>query len=163
MKRIASSKYFLLFISLILLNLRSEAQHIVDSLKNIVQTNTDKIKVADALLELTNQLITTDEKKAYEYGNQSILLSKEIKYTHGEIEALNTIAVLDKNQGLYSHSLTRLKEALLLAEKTNDESAIADCYLNIGDVYSTLKNYDKAIANYEKSYELNKKIGRAHV
>jgi signal transduction histidine kinase/CheY-like chemotaxis protein/HPt (histidine-containing phosphotransfer) domain-containing protein len=155
MRQINPYKLFLFFT---LLNIHSEAQTAIDSLTNIVQTNTDKIKVADALRALTNQLTTIDEKKAYEYGNQSILLSREIKYSHGEIEALNSIAALDKNQGLYSQSLTKLKEALQLAEKTNDESATADCYLNIGDVYSTLKNYDKAITNYEKSYELNKKV-----
>lgn len=155
MKQIAQ---YSLFILIILLNQISVGQSAIDSLKKIVQTGHDKIKVADALRELAKELSATDEKKAYEYGNRSIRLSKEINYSHGEIEALNTIAALDKNQGLYSQSLTKLKEALELGEKTNDEIGIGDCYLNIGDVYSTLKNYDKAISNYEKSYELNKKL-----
>ena len=149
---------FNIFLFLILLNNYSKGQSAIDSLKRIVETDTNKIEVADALRELTNQLITTDEKKAYEYGSRSIHLSREINYPHGEIEALNSLAVLDKNQGLYSQSLTKLKEAILLAEKTTDENATADCYLNIGDVYSTLKNYNRAIANYERSYDLYKKL-----
>ncbi|MGZ4049080.1 MAG: tetratricopeptide repeat protein, partial [Bacteroidia bacterium] len=138
----------------------SESQSAIDSLKRFVQTSNDKIKVADALRELTNDLTNTDERKAYEYGNRSIQLSKEINYTHGEIEALNSVAAVDKNQGSYSEALTKLKEALDLAEKTNDESALANSYLNIGDVYSTLKNYNNAIDNYEKSFDLYKKTNQ---
>ncbi|HEY1039913.1 MAG TPA: ATP-binding protein, partial [Bacteroidia bacterium] len=68
---------------------------------------------------------------------------------------LNEISLIDLTEGRYSKALGMLKEALHIAEALPDTVAMAKTYITIGDVYSVLLNYDKAIDNYNNAYKLN--------
>jgi len=137
---------------------KSQDKHYVDSLnKTLDTTSNDKLK-ADIFRELVYEYMYVDVKKAYECGQKSFNISKETGYTHGEIDALNALSIIDKNEGHYSKAFAKLKEAIMLCEKTNDNEAESRTYLNIGDVYTQLKDYRKAISNYQKAYEINTAI-----
>lgn len=136
------------------LHLSAQENAAIDSLQNIISSTTNKKAKADALVELSIEYTTYNSPKAYEFAKQSIAFSQKINYPHGIIEGMNSLATLENNRGHFSEALTKLRDALTLAQKGNDKSATARCFLNMGNIYTTLKNYEKAIENYQKSYDL---------
>ncbi len=128
----------------------------IDSLSNILQTaSNDQIK-ATTLQQLAHEYIDVNSKKAYDFGLQSVELAKKIKDVNCEVAALNELAILDRNGGDYSKALSTLKIAIQIAETANDTLSISKCFIAVGDVYSTLLNYDKALSYYQEALALNK-------
>lgn len=155
----ASSKYtFVLILLFVVMVARSQDKDYIDSLNKTLDTTSSSQLKADVLRELCYELTYLDVKKAYECGERSLSISNQTGYTHGTIEALNALSIIDKNQGAFSKSFIKLKSAVLLASDTKDSASLARTYLNIGDVYSQLQNYEKAIENYEKAYAINNKL-----
>ncbi len=126
----------------------------MDSLALLLNKSTDDYQKADLLRELAFELTVHDNNKSIDYVNQSISLSKKINYSKGIIEGLNQLALNERTKGNYSLALIHLKEAFLLAQNESDLNLSANSLLNIADVYSTLKNYNKAILYYQKAYEI---------
>lgn len=150
----ANNTFYILFFFFFSLHLNAQENPAIDSLQKIISSTHNKKAKANALIELSIEYTTYNSSKAYEYAKQSIAFSKEIKYPHGVIEGMNSLAILENNQGHFSEALTKLRDALTLAQKENDKSATARCFLNMGNIYTTLKNYQKAIENYQKAYDL---------
>jgi signal transduction histidine kinase/CheY-like chemotaxis protein len=150
------NKILLLSLAFSFLFLKGNAQDdsTIDSLLGLISDVKEDKPRADAMIALATEYINVDAKKAYEYAKRAAGLSKKIRYTRGEVEAINILATLDNNQGKYADALIKLKSGLQMAEDCKDKVAIAKCYLIIGDVYSTLKNNEKAIRNYEQAYTL---------
>ena len=107
------------------------------------------------LQRLAHEYIDIDAKKAYAFGLQAVTLAKQINDVDCHVAALSELAILDRNSGNYSKALTTLKEAIKIAETINDTISISKCFIAVGDVYSTLLNYDKAIKYYEEVLVLN--------
>ncbi len=144
----------LFYIFLIFLITHSFAQTREDSLLVVLNGTTDDYKKADLLKEIALEYTTHDNNKSIDYVNQSIALSKKINYSKGIIEGLNQLALNERTKGNYSTALIHLKEAYVLAQNESDLNLSANSLLNIGDVYSTLKNYNKAILHYQKAYDI---------
>ncbi|MES2762761.1 MAG: ATP-binding protein [Bacteroidota bacterium] len=128
----------------------------IDSIKLVIKNSTDGRVKANALQKLAHEYIDVDAKQAYNYGLQSIELAKQINDPSCEVAALSELAILDRNQGDYLKALSVLKEAIQIAENINDTSAISKCFIAVGDVYSALLNYNKALDYYEEALTLNK-------
>ncbi len=150
-------KHRILFIFLLLFSvLKAQHSKSIDSLNKLIDSTSSSQLKADAFCSLLYEYTYIDIKKAEEYGNKSLNISRETGYKHGEIEALNALSVLDKNEGNYSKAFYKLKQAVLIGEESKDNLGIAKTYQSIGDMYFVLLDYEKAINNYEKAYELNK-------
>ncbi|MCW3083526.1 MAG: multi-sensor signal transduction histidine kinase [Bacteroidetes bacterium] len=149
-----------LFFSFLLICSTGKAQEgiAVDSLQVVVATTGNDSLRVEALCKLAEECKYADPKKAFGYANRSMELSDKIHYQHGRIQSLNILALLENSKGNYLKALTGLKDALLIAEHTNNTKDIALCFLSIGDVYSTLRNVDKSIDNYEKAAALFEQI-----
>ncbi len=143
---------FFLFISLSQLN--AQENPAIDSLLKIITSTNNKNVKADAMVELSLEYANYDSPKAYEYAKQAIDFSQKINYPHGIAEGMNSLATLENNRGNFSQALITLRDALKLAEKNKDPIATARCFLNMGNVYSTLINNTKAIECYQNAYEL---------
>ncbi|MBL0330842.1 MAG: response regulator [Bacteroidetes bacterium] len=149
------SIFALLFVFIISFSqVHAQENPAVDSLQKVISATNNKKTKADALVELSVEYINFNVPKAYEYAKQSIEFSKKIQYTHGIIEGMNSLAMLENNSGKFSQALIVLRDALHLAQENRDPTATARCYLNMGNVHSTLKNHQKAIENYQNAYDL---------
>ncbi len=161
MKNHSFRKYYLLFTTVFFLihsNGKAQEGIAVDSLQGIVATTGNDSLRVDALCKLAEECKYADPKKAFGYANRSMELSEKIHYEHGRVQSLNILALLENNKGNYIKALTQLKNALQIAEQTHNTKDIAMCFLSIGDVYSTLRNVDKSIGNYEKAEALFRQI-----
>jgi signal transduction histidine kinase/CheY-like chemotaxis protein/HPt (histidine-containing phosphotransfer) domain-containing protein len=142
---------------LLLLALSSYAQHnsAVDSIAHVIKTTTNNSVRANALYKLAREYIELDSKKAYSYALQSVRLAKLIKDPSCEVAALNELSILERNRGDYSKSLNILKQAINIAENAKDTVNISKCFISVGDVYSALLNYNKALDYYDEALVLN--------
>ncbi|MDP2387894.1 MAG: ATP-binding protein [Bacteroidota bacterium] len=147
--------YLIAFISFCFVLGKAQDARLTDSLQKIVSSSPDNKKRIGALCKLSHVYINLDAQKAYRYGQNAVSLAKKTNDKIGVITALNELSIIDKNEGRYSKALSKLKEALIIAEAIPDSVAMAKTYISIGDVYSVLLNYDKAIDNYNKAHELN--------
>jgi len=138
--------------------LKAQNKAYIQTIEKRIEQSTNENEKADLYRELSFEYLNFDSRKALQYAKQSLAISQKVAYSHGETEGLNVIAIIEKNSGNYVQSLNLLRTALKLSEKSNDTSSLARSYLNIGDVYSVLKDYKKAIDNYEKALELNQII-----
>lgn len=145
---------YILFILVPFVQLYAQENPAIDSLQKIITNASDKKIKADALVELSVEYTNYDSPKAYEYAKQAIDFSQKINYPHGIVEGMNSLATLENNRGNFSQALITLRDALKLAEKNKDPTATARCFVNMGNVYTTLKNYQKAIDCYQKAYDL---------
>lgn len=121
----------------------------------VVKTTTNNNQKANALKNLSHEYIDIDASKAYQIGLQAVALAKQINDIDCQVAALSELAILDRNSGNYSKALSTLKEAIKIAETINDTTSISKCFIAVGDVYSTLLNYDKAISYYQEALVLN--------
>lgn len=125
-------------------------QHGDSLLKALSAAGNDTARV-DLLCQLSSEFRNSDTKQATEFAGRAAALSEKISYTHGRVQSLVTLANIETGKGNYTEALSRLKDALQIAEKSKDQDDIALCFLSIGDVYSTLRSLDKAISNYDKA------------
>jgi signal transduction histidine kinase/ActR/RegA family two-component response regulator len=158
MRHLFKNKITLLLIFCATLSKGTAQNAAIDSLLRLIAVSAQNDTMADALSQLSFNYLNYDLKKADEYATRAAALSDKLDYLHGKVTALTALATIDNNQGRYAPALIKLKTALLLAEQSDDDPAIAKCYFSIGDVYSTLKNNEKAISNYEKALQLFLKL-----
>jgi len=137
--------------------LQAQNNPTIDSLTKVYdRASTDQSKVK-AMSKLGHAYLNVNSKKAYELLQNAFKLSRKIGDTKTEIYSITELSILDRNSGNFIPALTKLRTGLQLAQNTNDTTSIINCYVAIGDVYSALLNYDKAIQYYDQSIELSKK------
>lgn len=139
-----------------ILNLKAQNQTTIDSITKILQTTTDQKIKANLLYQLAHEYIDVNAKKAYDLGTESLELAKKINDANCQVAALNELAILDRNGGSYSKALNTLKNAIEIAQNAEDTTSISKCLIAVGDVYSTLLNYNKALSYYQEALVLNK-------
>lgn len=95
-----------------------------------------------------------DYNNALNHYLRSLSASEELKDTLRILTALSNIgAVYNDNSLTHDKSLTYSLRALELSEKIQAKDAIATSSVNIGEIYLERKDYDKALAYFEKSLE----------
>ncbi|MCH4895747.1 sensor histidine kinase [Marinilabiliaceae bacterium JC040] len=79
---------------------------------------------------------------------------KEIKDTARVSAVLNNIAIINKRIGKYSESVKIFQESIDLNKKIGRDRDNVSIYSNIGLIHLKLKEYDKAVNNFNKSLKL---------
>lgn len=129
----------------------------VDSLTLILDHAKSPQEKADVLAKLSSAYKNVNSEKAKNLAEEGIRISRQIKDTVSEVMCNIQLALLEREQGKFVASLARLKESLKKVQGTSHYQALSSCYVTIGDVYSVLENYDKAIQYYDQAIFLNRK------
>jgi signal transduction histidine kinase/DNA-binding NarL/FixJ family response regulator len=130
-----------------------------DSLLRQIRKNPiEDTVLVDALNQLSFNYLNFDTRRSNEYAIRAFSLSDKLNYPHGKVISYIAQSAFDNTQGRYADALVKLKNALQLAEATNDDAGLAKCYYYIADVYATLKDNEKAIVNYEKAFQIFYKL-----
>lgn len=87
----------------------------------------------------------------------SLTIFKETKNLNGQAKVYNNIGNLYREID-YDKGLQFFKEALNIANQLKIDDLIAGCYLNIGIIYYRKKQYNIALINFDKSYQLFKRL-----
>ncbi|CAA0186477.1 putative two-component system-sensor histidine kinase [Tenacibaculum maritimum] len=100
-------------------------------------------------------------EKALRNYNQALHLAKRTKNVEGEIVTLNQIGVVYRRQDKIRSALNYHQSALELAQQRKNPSeemkrSISISQNSIGNIYLTLKQYELALEQFEKSISLHR-------
>lgn len=87
----------------------------------------------------------SNSDKVLKMAQEAYSLSKEIKYTLGEIRSLNCIGNSYYQQSIYDKAIAHYTKALSIAEKLNDTKNIVIGKNNLGNLYVRTNQPEKAL------------------
>ncbi len=147
-----------------------QSQTLTDSILNVVgTTDNDSIRV-EALLSLTRIFLSRNLQQSVDYGEQAVKLAQQTGSLHHQSWTLTTLGAARYYQGNYDEALknwlasveilkVRESEAIdsVSREGLMDQRALL--LNNIGVVYKTMGEYDKAIEYYQENLRIQEQIG----
>ena len=116
-----------------------------------------KDELSKARQDTTRALLMSQLAEAYRsafpdsaiyYGQAALSFSRLIKFPKGEVKALLSISVIQRELGNHSVALDAGLRALLIARTNNAIPEIPICLVRIGNVYLFSRNYREALKNY---------------
>ncbi|WP_299211344.1 tetratricopeptide repeat protein [uncultured Aquimarina sp.] len=145
----------LLFLIFIIINSGIYSQNTkVDSLRLKLNSHTSEdTKKVDLLNETGFEYWIIDPNESLKYGKEALELSKKLTYDAGIAVANRIIGVAYWAQGNQNEALLYLTQSQKKFQNNKDQEGIANTMLNIGMVYADLKEYDKALKNYNDAID----------
>ncbi|MFC2098359.1 tetratricopeptide repeat protein [Bacteroidota bacterium] len=158
-------RIFLFIITPFLLIPAAQSQTLVDSLQNLVKSTNDDSTKVEALLELTEIFLRRNLQQSVEYGEQAVQVAREAGSLRLQSWALTTLGAAQYYSGKYDEALkewTACVEILEICESQATDSTLkgdltdqrATLLNNIGVVYKTMGEYDKAIEYYQENLKI---------
>lgn len=149
----------LIIITLIGLEVFSQEEQIVDSLKKrLVDLHYSKNDPApanqkDTLIIHTLNLLSeaywaSDPYQAIDYAQQTLALSKKLEYPIGIGSAYHSLGSIYSDMSDYNKALEFFNESLKIRMEMGNPKNIGATYLNIGTVYWRKGNYAEALKMY---------------
>ncbi|HTL82406.1 MAG TPA: tetratricopeptide repeat protein [Bacteroidia bacterium] len=128
----------------------------IDSLTKVVNTlpDDDTNKVI-AMYRLAGKLISSDSKKALDYGLEAQRLSEKLNFRRGIASSLNNIGIIYENSGDFERAADCFIRSLQIKEEIGNVQGMANSYANLGEVFDEQGNYEKALYYYYKSLDLS--------
>lgn len=107
-------------------------------------TKKDTIKV-EMIVDYCVANTFSNSNKIYVLAQEALQLSKELKYTIGEIRSLNCIGNYYYQQAIYDKAIAFYTKAISIAEKNGDTKNIVIGKSNLGNLYVRTKQPKKAV------------------
>lgn len=146
-----------------------QSQLPIDSVENVVETtDNDSLKI-DGLLYLSRMYLSRNLQQSVEYAEQAVQLAEETGSLHHQSWALNSLGISHYYSGNYNQALEKwiaAIEILKLREIQATDSITRRSLINqralllnnIGVIYKTLGEYEKAIEYYQENLSLQEQI-----
>ncbi len=130
----------------------------IDSIQRLMEKANDTTKV-NLLNELCRLYALNNMKKAFQYAEESLTLSKKNDYKQGEAQALTTLGVLTrKSTDDIDKAFDFHKRALKIREDINDVKGIATSLNNMAAIYQQKSNFPAAMEVLLKALKLREDI-----
>ncbi|HHJ11302.1 MAG TPA: tetratricopeptide repeat protein [Bacteroidetes bacterium] len=126
-----------------------------DSLKVLLKAS-KKGKKLEILHQLTRLSLSTDPKKAIDYGKEAARVARSVKKPEEEALALQNIAKAYFFLGDYANAQKQYFASLKIYQELGDKQGIANTLNNLGVLCRSKGDYSKALDYYNKSLELKK-------
>lgn len=91
------------------------------------------------------------------YYEKSLVYRKEIKWEKGIAISISNIGQGYLLKGNLKEAMKHMLEAANIAEEIHDSLILASTYNNLGLVYKTSRDYDKALLYFTKAFEIKKR------
>ncbi len=130
-----------------------------DSLDRILKepmADTSKVLLYD---QIARTYMYSKPLLAMDYIKQAISLSVRIEYYKGEARTKNRLGSIYKNIGSYAKALEAHFDALNVSKTHEDIDNMARIFNNIGILYSTQKDYRRAVDYYNQAKPLAEQLG----
>ncbi|MCB9364930.1 MAG: tetratricopeptide repeat protein [Flavobacteriales bacterium] len=168
-KTLINVLFLLISISGIAQDYSFEKQRYIDSLNNIISSNTSHdTAISDAYVELAEAIYLSNLDTMIPLCNKTIAIverglknntTPSIKRCFLKIKsrALHNIAYIYKQRGAIAKALTYYHKSLKIREENNDTTGMATSLTNLGVIYLKQGDTIKALDYYSQGYELRKK------
>ncbi|MEO1487641.1 MAG: tetratricopeptide repeat protein [Bacteroidota bacterium] len=149
------SKYLLLLF-LLLCGFSSSGQ-IPDTIENLKEqlesTSKNSTKYVDLLNDLGYQHWVLDSQISIIYGNQSLTIAKDLKYSLGIAKAHRILGVANWTLGKPKEALENLALSQQHYSNLGNQEGATDALMNSGMVYADIGEYDKALDIFHTSID----------
>jgi tetratricopeptide (TPR) repeat protein len=106
-------------------------------------------------------LVKTVPDSAELFAKEAIMRSEQAdSYPKGLINGHVVLGILNKDRAYYGLSVEDYLLALKLAERVGDSLRVSGCLNNIGSVYFEQGNYRKSLDYYQRSLDIENKLGQ---
>jgi len=146
----------------------SSQQQMIDSLEHAAaryeqSTGQRKLAIRDTtLVNIYHGLAVAysgnDLKKAMDYANKELSISRQLKFDKGIASAYNLIGTLYDSKSDLAQAVNYYKQSLDISKKIGDKTAEAFANGNIGNIYGKQSNYSEAIKYQLRALVLAKKL-----
>jgi len=154
-------KYRFTVLLLLLAYLSAPAQsHETDSLKKVLQQVPADSNRVNTLIALFNAESGSGAKVRKKYAVEALDLAQKINFRRGEAEALNQLAYCSYNDGNELQSIDMIVKSLNIYQALGDNNRVAGSYNNIGLIYLSQDNTDKALYYLERAFAIRDKEGQ---
>ncbi len=126
----------------------------IDSVLQLLQKNTNDTNRVNNYNYLANNYLASDVKKADEYLQKSIILSKKLNYKRGEGVAIYRLGLIAWRQNNHQIADSLYKIALNIFEKQKLQAEVSDCFGSFGSIDLVKGNYVDALNWYLKSMKI---------
>ncbi len=156
MKKSIAIIFLLLF--WIAFNSIGQSQQRVDSIEMILYTEHDPTQKLELMLSLFEELKSSNQERALYYAEQAYNLSLTNNYSEGEVRSLNALCEVYSDKTEFKIAMDYVMGAKLLAEKLEDKGPLAQSLYNMGNIYTSLGNYEKSSELYYECLQLSEQI-----
>jgi tetratricopeptide (TPR) repeat protein len=106
------------------------------------------------LNELAYQTRFADLKVSEKYAEQAIELSSQLKFEKGLVRGLLNEGFALQNQGMHASALTNYIKAIRISQEINDKDIEGDCYNELGNIYTYLKDFKYSLDYHLKALQI---------
>lgn len=131
-----------------------KAKDATDSLLLLLQKDLPDSTRINVLLELSQSLYNVDLKKSLSYAEEAHNLANEKNFDKGVQHSLSILSRIQRRMGNFSVAIEYNIKELSIARERNDTEGMIDSYTTMGNIYSSLENYDDAKENLSNAYTL---------
>lgn len=136
----------------------SQNQSKIDSLNFALKSTMEERKRVDILNQITNLYIEKDlYDSAYQYATLAIKQASNPEYNQGKADAIRNAGVCKIKLKDWEAAYRLIVDAKNIFEKISNESAIGNCYRDIGDIFFEQENYTEAFNNYYSALTISEK------
>jgi len=156
------NKYILLLFSFLFFSITIQAQtKKIDSLKNELKfyKEKDTTKV-NLLYNIAFSSFQSDLEATKLYLNEAENLSNNLNYIKGKAQVFYLKGILESRKSNYKTSLDFFKRSLKHYESIQDRIGMGAIYNAFGITHFIQSEYEEALINYKKAFEIQKEIGK---
>lgn len=130
----------------------------LDSLMSQLEFQSDDTNKVKLLLDVSSEIRKTDPKLALLYANRAFILSSNINYDGGIIDALSGKGKCYQATGNYDSALIMNHQAIELCNSISDLKRYADNNLSLGNLMFRTEGPEEAYNYYIESYDIYKSL-----
>lgn len=170
-----TKKYiFLLLFSFTFLQLKSQHNYLIDSLKSVFKSSSKVYDRVNALNDICREYINAGEYyKAQQYGKAALQLSHLVSVSddkaeekrllkQSEIRAFKNMGIINGSLSQFPTALDYFQKSLRISEEIDDKYSVASSFVNIGKIYNLIDDYAKALDYQKKALKMLHEIGDIH-
>ncbi len=125
----------------------------------IARDQSSAVILAGTLIEAAECCIALNKfKESLQFFNEAALLNDQLGNSEGLIHALKGISNVHFLAGNYELAISHCSRILDIAEKTHNQSLIAEAHNKLGDLYKFHTNYKKAEEHHQKALQIFKSL-----
>jgi len=131
-----------------------------NKLRTVTTDPVDKMKILNGLGYISE--LQSDFAGALNYYLQGKKTAEETGHNEWKADFLNNIAVLYNSAGIYRKCVELYEEAMEIYLKMSDSALYANTLVNIGEAFRGLNMNDSALAYYNRSYPIQKRLNNQY-
>ena len=130
----------------------------IDSLSKQLSIATDDKSKILLLSDIASTYRLIKPDTALILGQKALDWAKKINFPHGESAALNAIGATYRMVGDLQNAMPYCYKSISIAQKQDLKAELAKGYVNMGIIYSDLKEYDLAIKHIRLAISIIEKV-----